>query len=92
MAAMSIRLSDEDKKQADILFKEMGLTINSAINMFIKQCIRKQGLPFTPSVKTEKKPNKELLEALEELKYAETHPEKYQGYNNINEFIEDMLK
>lgn len=63
MATMSIRLSDEDKKQAEILFKELGLTANAAINMFIKQCLRTQSLPFTPSLDV---PNKRLMDALEE--------------------------
>jgi len=29
------KLNYEDKKEVDILFKKMGLTINSAINMYI---------------------------------------------------------
>ncbi len=37
-------------------------------------------------------PSDELKEALEELDYAEKHPEEYKGYNNINEFIKDMLE
>ena len=48
MATMSIRISDADKNEADNLFKELGMTTNSAINMFIKQCIRMQSLPFIP--------------------------------------------
>ena len=63
MATMSIRLSDNDKIQADNLFKKLGITTNSAINMFIKQSIRLQKLPFTPSLET---PNNKLMNALEE--------------------------
>lgn len=63
MATMSIRLSDNDKNEADNLFKKLGITTNSAINMFIKQSIRMQGLPFTPSLDL---PSKKLEKALDE--------------------------
>ena len=63
MATMSIRIADDDKMRADVLFKALGLTTNAAINMFIKQCIRTQGLPFTPTLE---KPNDKLKKALEE--------------------------
>ena len=63
MATMSLRISDSDKYEADNLFKKLGITTNSAINMFIKQCIRMQSLPFTPTLNT---PNQRLLNSLEE--------------------------
>lgn len=92
MATMSIRLSDEDKKEADILFKKMGITINSAINMFIKQCVRNQALPFTPTVET-REPSKELLEALEEGEQIikDLKSGKRKGYHNVRQMFEDIL-
>lgn len=61
MATMSIRLSDSDKSEADNLFRTLGITTNSVINMFIKQCIRMQSLPFTPSLDIS---NQKLMRAL----------------------------
>lgn len=63
MATMSIRLSESDKNEADALFKELGLTTNAAINMFIKQCIRLQSFPFIPDAKI---PNERLINAYRE--------------------------
>ena len=63
MATMSIRISDSDKNAADNLFRELGITTNSAINMFIKQCIRLQRFPFTPSLNV---PSEKLVRAIEE--------------------------
>ena len=63
MATMSIRISDSDKNAADNLFRELGTTTNSAINMFIKQCIRLQRFPFTPSLNV---PSEKLVRAIEE--------------------------
>jgi len=83
MATMSIRLSDSDKNEADNLFKKLGLTTNSAINMFIKQSIRMQSLPFTPSLET---PNQKLKNALEEseLIMQELKDGKRKGYTDTD--------
>lgn len=36
----------DDKAKAEKLFSELGLTMNAAFNMFAKQAIREQGIPF----------------------------------------------
>ena len=35
-----------DKEQAEKLFSEFGLTMNAAFNMFVKQALREQSIPF----------------------------------------------
>ena len=46
MAQVNIRLDDEVKEQADILFDELGLTMTTAIGIFVRQAIRQGGIPF----------------------------------------------
>lgn len=46
---MSFRVDKDLKKQADSLFRELGLNTSVALNMFLAQCVRNQALPFTPS-------------------------------------------
>lgn len=81
MATMSIRLADNDKIEADNLFKKLGITTNSAINMFIKQSIRMQSLPFTPTLDT---PNPKLMKSLEEsdIIMQELKEGKRKGYTD----------
>lgn len=43
---VTIRMDADDKAKAEKLFSELGLTMNAAFNMFIKQSIREQGIPF----------------------------------------------
>lgn len=50
---ISIRMDSNLKKQADELFNELGLSFSSAINIFIKQSIREQKIPFEISRKPE---------------------------------------
>lgn len=91
MATMSLRISDSDKYEADNLFKKLGITTNSAINMFIKQCIRMQSLPFTPTLNT---PNQRLLNSLEESEtiMKELKEGKRQGYTNTDSLFKELDK
>ena len=60
---MSFRVNKELKKEADELFKELGLNTSVALNMFLKQSVREKAIPFTV---TTEKANKRIIESLEE--------------------------
>lgn len=81
MATIKIKLSDNDKNKADILFKKLGITTNMAVNMFIKQCIRMQSLPFTPALDVR---SPKLIKALEESEVImqELKDGKRKGYTD----------
>lgn len=91
MATMSIRLSDNDKIEADKLFKSLGTTTNSAINMFIKQSIRMQSFPFTPSMNVDR-PNSKLTKSLNESKKIEQELKegKRKGYTDSKSLFEAL--
>lgn len=36
-------------------------------------------------------PNQETLDALEELRYMEKHPEEYKSYDDVDTMIEELL-
>ena len=44
--SMNIRMDSEVKRQAQELFAQFGLDMTTAVNMFLRQSIRKQGIPF----------------------------------------------
>lgn len=48
---MTIRTNGEVKKTAAALFSDLGLDMSTAINMFLRECIRKDGIPFEVSRK-----------------------------------------
>lgn len=52
MATIQITLSDEEKRQVDQLFKQLGMTTSGAIKVFLSQSIQNQGLPFTPQIRS----------------------------------------
>lgn len=49
--SMNIRVNSEVKKQAEELFAVFGLNMTTAVNMFLRQSIRKQAVPFELSLK-----------------------------------------
>ena len=45
--SMNIRMDSTIKKQAQELFAQFGLDMTTAVNMFLRQAIRQQGIPFS---------------------------------------------
>ena len=77
---VTIRMDANDKAQVEKLFSEFGLTLNAAFNMFVKQALREQSIPFKITKNTEiqymdrktlmelsKKSDKKYHKAYEEL-------------------------
>ena len=50
---VTIRMDETDKKNAEKLFSDLGLTMNAAFNMFAKQSIREQSIPFKVTKNTD---------------------------------------
>ena len=86
---LNIRVDSNLKKDAEDLFKRLGLNMSSAINVFLTQSVREQAIPFEIY---EDRPNKKLLKALKEVEKMKKNPEKYKGYTNIDELFDDLLK
>ena len=45
----SISIDAEVKAQAQELFAELGLDLSTAVNLFLRQCIYEDGIPFLVS-------------------------------------------
>ena len=43
---LTIRIDEDIKHEAETLFNRIGLNISSAINVFFRQAIREQSIPF----------------------------------------------
>jgi DNA-damage-inducible protein J len=43
---LTIRIDENIKQEAEALFSKIGLTMSSAINVFFRQAIREQAIPF----------------------------------------------
>lgn len=84
---LNVRVDTTLKEESDVLFKNLGLNMSTAINMFLTKCVKTASIPFKIE---EPKPSKELQKALKEVEYMMKHPEKYKAYQDIDELFEDL--
>jgi DNA-damage-inducible protein J len=58
MATINIRTDSEIKRQAQQIFESLGLDMTTAINLFLRQTVRQQDMPFvlTMQVKAQNEP------------------------------------
>lgn len=50
--ATTIRIEPEVKKEATVILEELGLSMSTAVNAFLKALVREGGMPFEMKVKT----------------------------------------
>ena len=62
---LSIRMERELKEQAEKLFADLGMNMTTALNIFIRQSVRQNKIPFEISLNH---PNAETVAALHEIK------------------------
>lgn len=63
-STISIRVNETLKEQAQSLFKELGMDMSTAVNIFLTQTVREQRIPFVIGVEV---PNAETIAAMEEV-------------------------
>ena len=59
----SVKLEKDIKNEAKKIFRELGLTMGDAFNLFLHQVILNRGLPFEVKI-----PNEETLQAMRDAK------------------------
>ena len=84
----SIKIDEETKKEAQKLFKDLGLSLSTAINIFLKQAIREKGIPFYINSLPK---NSELAQAFEEAKQIKKNASNYKSYSSPEEMLKDVL-
>ena len=81
--SMSIRMDSEVKEQAQQVFSNLGMDMTTAINIFLRQAIQYQGLPF--DVRLDE--NRKLLEVLTDL---DQNRNMSQSFESVSDLMEDL--
>ena len=81
--SMSIRLDSEVKEQAQQVFNHLGMDMTTAINIFLRQAIQYQGLPF--DVRLDE--NRKLLQVLTDLNQNRNMS---QSFDSVSDLMEDL--
>lgn len=81
---ITLRVDEELKKDAESLFSDLGMSMTTAFNIFLRQAVREQQIPFRISKTT---PNNTTLAAI----VASEHDEDVYGpYDNTSELMEAL--
>ncbi len=84
----SVRIDSDVKKQCEALYKELGMNLTTAINIFLRQSLRAGGLPFEVKLNT---PNAETIAAMIEAERIAKDP-NVKGYTDLDKLFEDLKK
>lgn len=85
---ISILIDSDIQKEAAFILQQYGLDIPSAVNLFLRQCVLRGGLPFDVALPTYKR---KTLAAMEEAKKISKDPST-KGYFSIEELNEALSK
>ena len=65
---INVRVDESVKRNVETLFDSMGLNISTAVNMFFKQCLMEEALPFQPRARRSSSLKSVLKNAREQAK------------------------
>ena len=78
---LNIRTDKNVKEAAEAIFDELGLTMTSAVNIFLRQTIRENGIPFELKLSM---PNSVTAAAIAEGRALARDPNA-KGYHSMSE-------
>lgn len=81
---VTLRVDEDLKKQADVLFSELGMNLTTAFNVFLRQSVREQGIPFQISKNV---PNAVTLAAMDA---SEKDEDLYGPYDSVSDLMEAL--
>ena len=87
-ATVSIRMDEDLKRDFEIFCEDKGLTMSTAMNVFARQAVREDRIPF--EIKGDQ-PNAETLAAFKEVEDMESGKIESKTYS-LQEFIDEVLE
>ncbi|NLD18679.1 MAG: type II toxin-antitoxin system RelB/DinJ family antitoxin [Clostridiales bacterium] len=85
---INIRINSDLKNQFEAFCEDNGLSMSTAVNMFVKKTVRDYKIPFDIGYE---KPNAETIAAIKEVQEMKKHLEEAKTYSSAREMIEDVL-
>lgn len=81
-----IRIDQTVKEEANSLFSKLGMDMSSAVNIFLRQCILRGGLPFSVEIPKYKQ---ETIDAMIEAKRISKDP-NVPSYSSVKDLIKAL--
>ena len=83
----NISIDTEIKAKAQELFADFGLDLSTAINMFLRQAVRENAIPFKISREV---PNSDTIAAINEFEEFKKNPNGYKKYSTFSELLNEV--
>lgn len=87
-SAINVMVDSETKKEATHILNDLGLSMSTAINLFLRQVIKRDGLPFEV---VNPKPSNQLLDSLKEAEDIMNGKIQVPSYSNREELKKALL-
>lgn len=84
VVSTNIKIDASLKRESQALFENLGLSLSTAVNMFLRQAVREQAIPFRVGNPA---PNAETLKAIED---ARKGVGLSRGFSSVAELMEDL--
>jgi len=79
---VTLRVDKELKEQADALFEDMGLSLNTACRMFLKRAVQEQRIPFEV-----RRADRKTLRAISD---AERGKDLSRDFDSVDELLDEL--
>ena len=83
----TISIDADIKEREQELFSDFGLDLSTAVNIFLRQSVRENCIPFNIQREI---PNADTIAAMKEIEEMERHPEQYKSYFSFAELLKDI--
>lgn len=84
VVSTNIKIDPALKRESQELFESLGLSLSTAVNMFLRQAVREQAIPFRVGSPV---PNAETLKAIGD---ARRGIGLSRGFSSVSELMEDL--
>ena len=81
---LNVRIDEDLKKQSEEIFYELGLTMSTALTVFLRQTVRSKGIPFDMRLNI---PNEETLAAIQDVNQNRNMS---RSFSSVKELMEDL--
>ena len=61
LVSLNVKIDRDVKAEADNVFNSMGMTLSTAINIFVPQAVKERAIPFTISADPPKQSREDIL-------------------------------
>ncbi len=82
--SVTIRLDRDIKNQAQKIYSELGIDMTTAMDVFLRQSIRRKGFPFDVTLNM---PNEVTLAA---MKATQKNEDMHGPFNSVEALMEDL--